>query len=183
MEIRSLSIPDVKLVIPKRFGDSRGFFMETWSLRTFEAQGIPDRFVQDNHSLSATVGTIRGIHYQKAPTAQAKLVRVVRGAVYDIAVDLRRGSPTFGQYVGETLSAENGHQLYVPIGFGHAFCTIEPDTEVVYKVSDYYSPADDGGYRWDDPTIGVTWPLNGAEPTISAKDATLPFLADQESPF
>jgi dTDP-4-dehydrorhamnose 3,5-epimerase len=140
-------------------------------------------FVQDNHSLSRVQGTLRGIHFQTPPHGQDKLVRCVRGRILDVAVDLRRGSPTFGHWVSLELSAENGRQLFVPIGFGHGFVTLEPDTEVIYKVTDYYAPECDGGIRWNDPAIGVDWQLAGAGPQLSAKDEKLPFLQDFESPF
>jgi dTDP-4-dehydrorhamnose 3,5-epimerase len=173
----------VKIVTPKRFGDARGWFSETYTERNFRALGLDYHFVQDNHSLSRVQGTLRGIHFQTPPHGQDKLVRCVRGRILDVAVDLRRGSPTFGHWVSLELSAENGRQLFVPIGFGHGFVTLEPDTEVIYKVTDYYAPECDGGIRWNDSAIGVDWQLAGAGPQLSAKDEKLPFLQDFESPF
>ena len=170
----------VKLLQPRRFGDERGWFSETFKERDF-----PDlaRFVQDNHSLSRAVGTLRGIHFQTPPHAQDKLVRSVRGSIFDVAVDLRRESPTYGKWVSAVLSAENGRQLLIPVGFGHAFLTLEPDTEVVYKVTDYYAPDNDGGVRWNDPEIGVEWPVPVIEAQLSAKDKVQPLLKDLASPF
>lgn len=183
MQITSLAIPDVKLVTPKRFGDVRGFFAETYKRDAFRAAGIDADFVQDNHSRSANIGTIRGLHFQTPPHAQAKYVICMRGAILDVAVDVRRSSPTYGQYVSAVLTAENGEGLFVPRGFAHAFCTLEPDCEVTYKVDSYYAPANDAGLRWDDPDIGIAWPLDGRAPTLSQKDAALPFLRDFQSPF
>ncbi len=173
----------VKLIRPRRIGDDRGWFSESWNARKFEALGIGAPFVQDNHSLSRPVGVLRGLHFQTPPHGQAKLVRCVRGRIWDVAADVRRGSPTFGRWVGAELSAENGCQLFVPVGFAHGFVTLEADTEVEYKVTDYYAPACDGGLRWDDPQLAIAWPLEGAEPTLSAKDARLPLLQDFDSPF
>lgn len=171
------------LLRPRRFGDDRGWFMETYSEAAAAVAGINDRFVQDNHSFSAFEGTIRGIHFQKGPHAQAKLVRCLRGAILDYAVDLRRGSPTYGQHVAAKLTAQGGEQLYVPIGYGHAFVTLGSDVEVAYKVSDVYAPDCDGGILWACPTIGIDWPLPAAGPTLSEKDKMLPTLADFDSPF
>lgn len=168
---------------PPRHVDTRGWFSETYVDRRWAESGVDVAFVQDNHSYSAPVGTIRGIHFQTPPHAQAKLVRCVRGSIVDYAVDLRVGSPTYGHHVAAELSAENGHQLFVPVGFGHAFVTLEPDTEVVYKVSDYYAPDCDGGLRWDCPTIGIDWPLPATGAVLSPKDELLPVLADFQSPF
>lgn len=173
----------VTLVKPRRFGDSRGWFSETYVDRRLAEEGILDRFVQDNESFSAQTGTIRGIHFQTAPHAQAKLVRCPRGRIIDYAVDLRAGSPTYGRHVAAELSGDNGHQLYVPVGFGHAFVTLEPDTLVSYKVTDYYAPECDGGVRWNCPQIGIEWPLQGGAPTLSDKDLILPTLAEFLSPF
>ena len=167
----------------KRFEDSRGWFSETYNDRVLRVHSIGCRFVQDNQSMSQKRGTIRGLHFQTPPMAQAKLVRVLRGAILDIAVDLRRSSPTFGQSVSAELSGENGHQLYVPIGFAHGFCTLEDRTEVLYKVSEYYSPAHEGGIRWDDPQLAVSWPIDAASIMVSAKDAKLPLLRQWTSPF
>jgi dTDP-4-dehydrorhamnose 3,5-epimerase len=174
----------VILVKPKRFGDDRGWFTETYNTRQFQKLGIDVRFVQDNHSLSHPPYVVRGIHFQHPPHGQDKLVRCIRGSIFDIAVDLRRGSPTYGNWVGTTLSADNGNQLFVPVGFGHAFVTLEANCEVVYKCSDLYAPESDGGIRWDDPTIHVSWPIPaGQSTTISPKDAMLPFLSGFDSPF
>ena len=158
MEIEALAIPDVKLIRPKRFGDARGFFSEVYSCAALAAAGIGMEFVQDNHSRSALVGTIRGLHFQTAPFGQDKLVRVTKGRILDVAVDLRRASPTYGKYVSAELSAENWTQILVPIGFAHGFCTLEPDTEVLYKVSNVYAPANDGGVMWNDPDLGIAEP-------------------------
>lgn len=173
----------VTLIKPRRFADDRGWFSETFVDRKWRELGVDAAFVQDNHSYSAHAGTIRGIHFQTPPHAQAKLVRCTRGRIMDYAVDLRAGSPTYGQHVWTELTADNGHQLFVPVGFGHAFITLEPDCEVVYKVSDYYSPENDGGVRWDCPDIAIEWPLDGRAPQLSAKDATLPTLSQFVSPF
>lgn len=174
----------VLVLSPRRFEDERGWFSEVYSERAFAGLAPGERFVQDNHSLSRPAYTLRGLHFQRPPRAQAKLVRCVRGAIYDVAVDIRAGSPTYGRWVGATLSADNGRQLFVPVGFAHGFLTLEPDSEVIYKVTDFYSPADDGGLAWSDPDIAVDWPLPaGAEPVLSPKDAALPRLAAFESPF
>lgn len=178
MDVVSTKIPDVKIITPKKFGDHRGFFSETYSRRAFADAGIDLEFVQDNHSLSASQGTVRGLHFQTPPHAQDKLVRCVRGAILDVAVDLRRSSPTFGQYVSAVISAENWAQILVPVGFGHGFVTLEPDTEVVYKVTDYYSPSHDAGIRWDDPALAVDWKVTPEQATLSDKDQKLPLLAD-----
>lgn len=173
----------VKLIKTRRFGDNRGWFSETYVDRRWRDQGVDAEFVQDNHSYSAAAGTIRGIHFQAPPHAQAKLVRCVRGRIMDYAVDLRTGSPTFAHHVSAELSAENGDQLFIPVGFGHAFVTLEPDCEVVYKVSDYYAPECDGGIHWNCPEIGIDWPLGGMEPSLSPKDSQLPLMSEFSSPF
>lgn len=183
MDIERLEIPDVLVVRPKRFGDHRGFFSETYSRRVLEQAGVSVEFVQDNHSLSAEPGTIRGLHFQIAPDAQDKLIRVVRGAILDVAVDIRRGSPTYGRHVARVLSAANWEQLFVPVGFAHGFCTIEPDTEVVYKVSAYYAPSSDRGLLWNDPALGIDWRLGGRAPILSDKDRAHPGLADLPAYF
>ena len=172
----------IPLIIPQRSSDRRGFFAETYSRQKYFEMGIDVEFVQDNHSLSRDVGTLRGLHFQAPPHAQGKLARCGRGSFFDVAVDIRRGSPTYGQWVGYELSAENGHQLYVPVGFAHGFVTLEPDSEIVYKCSDYYAPETEGLLRWDDPDIGIEWPLKG-HPTLSEKDAIAPLLKGFESPF
>lgn len=166
-----------------RHGDGRGFFAETYNQIAFQRSGIEAVFVQDNHSVSAHSGTVRGLHYQVAPHAQAKLVRCGRGSIFDVAVDLRAGSPTFGQWHGEVLSFENGKQLYIPEGFAHGFMTLESDTEIVYKCSDFYAPECEGAIRFDDPGIGIVWPDLGVVPTLSDKDARAPLLGDINSPF
>lgn len=176
----SLTIPDLMLVQPKRFGDTRGYFEETWNMRDLAQGGIDAVFVQDNHSLSAEKGTLRGLHYQAPPNAQDKLVRCTHGSIFDVAVDIRNGSPTYGQWLGVTLSAENGHQLFIPKGFLHGFVTLEPASEVQYKCSDYYTPDCDGSVRWDG--LGIDWPLTG-DPVLSAKDADAPAFSDFVSPF
>ncbi len=173
----------VTLIKTRRFGDDRGWFSETYSEAKMEALGVSNRFVQDNQSYSAFTGTVRGLHFQRPPHAQAKLVRCIRGSIVDYAVDLRRGSPTYGHWVSAVLSAENGDQLYIPVGFGHAFVTLEPDTEVAYKVSDVYAPDCDGGVIWSDPTIAIDWPLPETGAVLSDKDKILPTLADFDSPF
>jgi dTDP-4-dehydrorhamnose 3,5-epimerase len=178
-----LSIPDVVLIMARRFADSRGWFMESWKAPAFAELGVAAEFVQDNHSMSARRGTVRGLHFQSPPRAQAKLVRVLRGAIYDVAVDLRRGSPTYGQQCGATLTAAGGEQLFVPRGFAHGFCTLEDETEVAYKVDDVYAPECDGGLLWSDADIGVNWPCPAAEILVSDKDAKLPNFAGFHSPF
>ncbi|QIB34476.1 dTDP-4-dehydrorhamnose 3,5-epimerase [Ancylobacter pratisalsi] len=178
-----LAIPDVVLVQPKRHGDERGYFCETYKKSDFDAFGIDTVFVQDNESLSRHVGVVRGLHFQTPPFAQAKLVRAARGAIFDVAVDIRKGSPSFGQWVGATLSAARGEQLLVPHGFAHGFCTLEPDTLVVYKVDAPYAPANDAGILWDDPAIGITWPVAAEAAILSAKDRVQPRLQDYATPF
>ena len=172
----------VRLITPCRHGDARGWFTEVYSVPAFEQLGITCAFVQDNHSLSAPAFTLRGLHFQTPPRAQDKLVRCIRGRIYDVAVDIRAGSPTYGEWVGAELSAENGHQLFIPIGFAHGFVTLEHDCEVTYKCSDTYAPAQDGGIRWD--SVGIDWPIPpGAAPELSDKDKVQPTLADFASPF
>lgn len=174
----------VVLVRSKRFVDERGWFSETYNEKIFSQFGIKDRFVQDNHSLSVHPCTVRGLHFQAPPFSQAKLVRCLRGRIFDVAVDIRRASPTFGRWVSAELSAENGFQLYLPVGFAHGFVTLDPATEVIYKVSNVYSPDSDGGILWNDPQIGVEWPIaEGVIPTLSAKDERQPLLRDFDSPF
>ncbi|HEY0312465.1 MAG TPA: dTDP-4-dehydrorhamnose 3,5-epimerase [Allosphingosinicella sp.] len=181
--VRRLALPDLVEIVPQRFADRRGFFSETWSAPALAAEGIEVPFVQDNHSLSVEAGVVRGLHYQVPPAAQAKLVRVVRGAIFDVAVDIRHGSPTFGGWVGLVISAEAWNQILVPPGFAHGFMTIEPNTEVVYKVSAPYSPEHDRAIRWDDPAIGIDWPLEGRTPILSDKDRGAPLLADAPPVF
>lgn len=172
-----------RLIVPKRFVDQRGWFCETWNERRLAAEGLSIRFVQDNESCSARRGTIRGLHYQAPPHAQAKLVRAVRGRIYDVAVDVRRGSPTYGRFVGAELSDQNGHQLYIPAGFAHGFCSLDEQVQVAYKVSDFYAPECEGGIRFDDATIAIPWPVAPDLVCTSDKDARHPALADWESPF
>jgi dTDP-4-dehydrorhamnose 3,5-epimerase len=187
-----MSTNPVQLIHPKRIGDSRGWFTEVYAVPAFAALGIPCTFVQDNHSLSAPAFTMRGLHFQTPPRGQDKLVRCIRGRIFDVAVDVRKGSPTYGHWVGAELSAENGHQLFIPIGFAHGFVTLEPNCEVTYKCSDTYAPAHDGGIRWDDPGLiaaggsggGIAWPIPaGTAPELSGKDQAQPLLADFNSPF
>ena len=174
----SLVIPDVQLITPRRFADSRGWFTESWSRRTLDVA-----FCQDNMSLSAPRGTVRGLHFQKPPHAQAKLVSVLRGRILDVAVDIRVGSPTFGQHVAVELSAEEGNQLFVPRGFAHGFCTLEPDCMVMYKVDSFYAPESDAGLLWSDPALAINWPVSPDAAELSPKDQKLPRLADIMSPF
>ncbi|CAN7617004.1 dTDP-4-dehydrorhamnose 3,5-epimerase [Pararhizobium sp. LjRoot238] len=177
-ELRTFSLDGVLELTPRRYEDERGFFTETYNAACFAAKGIDTTFVQDNHSYSAKAGTLRGLHYQLPPRAQAKLVRVVRGGVFDVVIDLRRGSPTFAKWVGIELSAEKGNQILVPVGFAHGFVTLEPDTEVLYKVSDFYSPDHDRAVRFDDPEIAIDWSANIDRLVISAKDRNAPLLAN-----
>lgn len=182
LEARPLELAELIELTPRRFGDERGFFSEVWNHARFAEAGIPTQFVQDNVSLSRTKGVLRGLHFQMPPAAQAKLVRVSRGSIFDVGVDIRRSSPTFGRWAGVVLSAERWNQLYVPEGFAHGFVTLEDDTEVTYKVSALYSPEHDRSIRFDDPAIGIEWPLGG-EPVLSDKDAAAPLLADVETGF
>ena len=183
MEIERTALSDVVIVTPKRFGDDRGFFSEVFNAKTF-AEALGDfTFVQDNHSLSATPGTVRGLHYQTEPHAQGKLVRCARGRILDVAVDIRRASPTFGRHVAVELSAENWGQLWVPPGFAHGFCTLVPDCEVLYKVTGLYAPAHDFGIAWDDPDLGIAWPVAPGKAVLSAKDGKHPRLKDQAHVF
>jgi dTDP-4-dehydrorhamnose 3,5-epimerase len=182
MEFKETKLPGVKLLKPKRFGDHRGFFAETYSRRVYTGLGVDVEFVQDNHSLSAATGTVRGLHFQAPPHAQAKLVRCGRGAIFDVAVDIRRGSPTYGHWVGYELSAANGAQIFIPAGFAHGFTTLEPDSEIIYKCNDYYAPETEGALHWDDLAIGIDWPVTG-DAILSDKDAVAPLLADLDSPF
>jgi dTDP-4-dehydrorhamnose 3,5-epimerase len=177
-EVVATEIPDVKIITPRRFGDNRGFFSEVYNARAFHEAGIDLDFVQDNHSLSAAAGTLRGLHFQSAPFAQNKLVRVPRGKILDVAVDIRQSSPTYGRHVAVELSAENWRQLLVPIGFAHGFVTLEPDTEVIYKVTNYYSAANDLGIAWDDPGLAIDWHFPKDAVTLSDKDRKHPLLRD-----
>ena len=183
LPVEPLAIPDVLLVTPPRFADTRGYFTETYTKSKFAAAGIAVDFVQDNQSLSSARGTVRGLHFQLSPTPQSKLVRAVTGAVFDVAVDLRRGSPSYGRWCGATLTAGRGEQLFIPRGFAHAFCTLEPDTLVAYKVDGFYDKAAEGGLRWDDPDIAIRWPVPPEAVFVSDKDAVLPTLRDAAVPF
>jgi len=173
----------VRLLRTKRFGDDRGWFAETYSARRLAELGIDTAFVQDNQSLSRPAGVLRGLHFQRPPHAQAKLVRCLRGRIWDVAVDLRAGSPTYGRWTGLELSGDNGLQLYIPQGFAHGFLTLEPDCEVAYKASDVYAPSCEGGLAWDDPDLAIAWPLPVSPPILSEKDLALPAFADFRSPF
>lgn len=183
LEIRKLDLPDVLELKPRRFGDDRGFFAETYNRQRFHEHGVATDWIQDNQSFSAEAFTLRGLHYQEPPFAQDKLVRVLRGRILDVAVDIRRGSPTFGKWVSLELSADSFNQILVPAGFAHGFLTLEPDTEVFYKVSAPYSAAHDRSIRFDDPDIAIAWPLGGATPVLSAKDKDAPRLSQVETPF
>ena len=183
LEVTATAIPDVKVLLPKAFGDTRGSFSETYNAARFVALGIKLNFVQDNQSWSALSGTVRGLHFQCPPNAQDKLVRVIRGRALDVAVDLRRASPTYGKWVAEELSAQNRKQLLVPVGFAHGFCTLEPDTEVFYKVTAYYSPTHDLGIAWDDPDLAIAWPVTKDKVVLSDKDAKQPAFASLPAYF
>lgn len=183
MEIRETEIPEVKVLIPRRFSDERGSFCETWNARRMVENGLDFEFVQDNQSYSASVGTVRGLHYQSPPMAQAKLVRVVSGEILDVAVDVRRGSPTWGHWVAQRLSAERGDQMLIPRGFLHGFATLTPDTDVIYKCDGFYAPECDGAVRFDDEQLGIDWGIDANEVVLSAKDAAAPKFRDFESPF
>lgn len=183
MQIQKTRLQGVLILTPARHGDARGFFSESWSRRVMAGQGLDLDFVQDNHSLSMQVGTVRGLHYQAPPHAQDKLVRCGRGAILDVAVDFRAGSPTFGHWVAEELSAENGRQLLVPKGFLHGFATLLPESEIIYKCTDHYAPECDGAVRFDDPAIGIDWGFDTRGAVLSAKDAAAPLLAQVVSPF
>lgn len=183
MRVQNLDIPDVRLITPQRHGDRRGFFSEVYNRERLATAGIDIRFVQDNHSFSAQAGTIRGLHFQAPPFAQHKLIRVTRGAIFDVAVDLRKGSPTFGAHVHARLSAALWNQLFVPAGFAHGLMTLAPDTEIVYKVSCHYAPEWDRGLLWNDPSLAIPWPLGGNEAVLSERDRHHPTLAELDSPF
>lgn len=183
MRVEALNIPAVKMLAPGKHGDDRGFFSETYNKKALAASGVRLEFVQDNHSFSAAKGTVRGLHFQTPPYAQDKLVRVTRGAIFDVAVDLRRDSPTYGRHVSATLSAAAWNQILVPIGFAHGLMTLEPNTEVIYKVSDYFAPEHDHGLLWNDPALGIEWPLAEHEAILSDKDRAQPRFADFATPF
>jgi dTDP-4-dehydrorhamnose 3,5-epimerase len=176
-------IEGLLIITPRKFGDERGFFSETYNARALAEAGFERAFVQDNHSLSRQPGVVRGLHFQTPPFAQDKLVRVLKGAILDVAVDLRKASPTYGRHFAIELSADNWLQLLVPVGFAHGFCTLVPDTEVAYKVTDYYSPQSDAGLRWDDPDLAIDWPVGAAAAILSDKDRRQPGFAGFASPF
>ena len=182
LDVHSLAIPDVKLIRTPRFSDARGYFCETFQRADFAAQGLDNDFLQDNQSSSDRPGTVRGLHFQRPPFAQTKLVRVLRGSIFDVAVDLRRSSPSFGRHIAIKLSSEGNEQLLIPAGFAHGFCTLEPDTVVFYKVDQVYSAAHDGGVNWADPELGIEWPISAPEAILSEKDHRLPML-DDLAPF
>ncbi len=183
LDVKRLEIPDLLELTPRRFGDDRGFFAETFNRERMARAGIAIDWVQDNQSFSAEAFTLRGLHYQEPPFAQAKLVRVLSGRILDVAVDVRRGSPTFGRFASLELSAERFNQILVPVGFAHGFLTLEPETVVFYKVSAPYSGAHDRSIRFDDPALRIPWPLGGHQPVLSAKDAEAPSLAEADPPF
>ena len=177
MQVAETEIADVKLIKPVRHVDSRGFFSEVFKERELRKHGIDIHFVQDNHSLSASKGVVRGLHFQIAPFAQAKLLRVTTGSIFDVAVDIRRGSPSFGRHIAVVLSATEWNQIFIPEGFAHGYCTLEPDTEVIYKVSAYYSPAHDRGLLWNDPALDIAWPVSANEAMVSNRDRIHPVLS------
>ena len=179
MKITKVKIPDVLLIEPKLYGDERGFFFESYNKSLFKQYGIPLEFVQDNHVLSAR-GVLRGLHYQRGSKAQAKLVRVIRGSVFDVAVDIRKSSPTFGKHIAVTLRAADHQILYVPVGFAHGYCALEDGTEVLYKVSSLYSPPDEAGIVWNDPALAIQWPKLDADYKVSGKDSALPAFKELE---
>ena len=181
--VESLAIPDVKLITPVKHGDHRGYFSEVYNSRALAEAGVDLTFVQDNQSLSAERGTVRGLHFQSPPMEIAKLIRVLRGSIYDVAVDLRHGSPTFGRHVAVTLDAAGWQQLLVPAGFAHGFCTLEPNSEVFYKVTNYYAPPNDLGVRWNDPRFGIDWPVEDSEAVLSDKDRVQPMFAELPAYF
>lgn len=183
MRVEALAIADVKLIFPRKFQDPRGFFSETWNQDRFADAGIPGPFIQDNHAVSTVAGVMRGLHCQIGPNAQGKLVRCVRGAIFDVAIDVRRGSRTFGQYVGAEISAENWAQIWVPVGFLHAYCTLTADTEVIYKVDAPWDKAAERGVIWNDPDIGIKWPFAEQDVILSDKDKVLPRLRDLPTLF
>ncbi len=183
MEVIPQPISGVLVLRPKRFGDARGYFTESYNRRTLEAAGLKFDFLQDNVSLSAQPGTVRGLHFQSPPSAQTKLLNVLQGAIVDVVVDIRHGSPTFGKHVAVTLTAHNGLQLLVPRGFAHGFCTLVPDTMVQYKVDNYYDPKCDGGLLWNDPALGIAWPVSAENAVLAKKDNEHPKLADLPAYF
>lgn len=183
MQVETTDLAGVQILTPRRFGDARGWFSEVWNQQTLAAAGIEMRFVQDNHSYSRDTGTVRGLHFQAPPHAQAKLVRCARGRVFDVAVDIRKGSPTYGRWTGVELSAENGRQLLIPEGFLHGFMTREPDCEVLYKCTGFYAPDCEGSIRFDDPDIAIDWGMDAGRAVLSDKDAAAPPFRDLAPPF
>lgn len=183
IEFRRLDISDVVLFVPRRFEDARGWFAETYSASQFAELGIQNRFLQDNHAFSRQPGTVRGLHFQHPPAAQAKLVRALRGSIYDVAVDLRKKSSTYGKFVGMVLSAANGEQMFIPAGFAHGYCTLQPDTEVLYKVDQPYAPQLEEGIIWNDPDLAIAWPVESNAQHLSDKDLQLGRFRDFRSPF
>ena len=183
MDITTTKVPGVLVLKPRRFADVRGYFVETYNAQLFRQSGILVHFVQDNESFSLRKGTIRGLHFQLPPAVQVKLIRVLRGSIFDVAVDLRLESPTYGQWVTEQISAESGEQIFVPRGFGHGFCTLEPNTEVAYKVDSYYAPELESGVIWNDSTLNIPWPVGMNEAIVSEKDRKLRTFKDLASPF
>jgi len=183
MEISSTALKDILLIQPRRHGDHRGYFSETYKASALKEAGVDVTFIQDNHSYSAQKGVVRGLHFQAHPRAQAKLLRVVRGAILDVALDIRRASPTYGRHVAVELSAGNGTQIYVPVGFAHGFCTLTEDVEVLYKVTAEYAPAEEGGCLWSDPVLGIDWPVSPSEAVVSGRDAVWPTFGAFISPF
>jgi dTDP-4-dehydrorhamnose 3,5-epimerase len=183
MDVKSTRLPGVLLLRPRYFHDARGYFVETYNKRAAATAGVEADFVQDNQALSLRAGTVRALHFQVPPRSQAKLVRVLRGSIYDVAVDLRVGSPNYGGWVAERLTAKGGEQLFVPGGFAHGYCTLEPNTEVAYKVDEYYAPECEQGIIWNDPTLAIAWPAAATDVVLSDKDRALGFFADFVSPF
>jgi dTDP-4-dehydrorhamnose 3,5-epimerase len=183
MEVRKTRLPGVLVLKPRRFSDNRGFFVETYNERVFRAAGVVAAFTQDNQSMSVARGTVRGLHFQLPPEAQAKLMRVAAGRVYDVVVDLRAGSPAYGHWLAEELTAEGGEQVYIPAGLAHGFCTLEPMTQVAYKVDRPYAPQCDSGILWNDPQLAIAWPVKDSEATLSDKDRNMGSFAAFTSPF
>jgi dTDP-4-dehydrorhamnose 3,5-epimerase len=183
MQIETTRIAGVLVVTPKKFSDERGFFSETFRASALAAHGVTHPWVQDNHSMSGKGGVVRGLHFQSPPHAQAKLLRVVQGSILDVAVDIRKGSPTYGKHVAVELSEANWKQLYVPTGMAHGFCTLTDRAEVLYKTSNEYAPETEGGLMWNDPALGIAWPIAAAEATVNARDSGWPYLSALQSPF
>jgi dTDP-4-dehydrorhamnose 3,5-epimerase len=183
MLVKTTEISGILLLTPRFFNDARGYFVETYNARAVREAGLTAEFVQDNQALSLKRGTVRALHFQTPPHVQAKLVRVLRGSIYDVAVDLRAGSSSYGRWVASTLTAQGGEQIFVPRGFAHGYCTLEDNTEVAYKVDDYYAPGCERGIVWNDPTLKISWPVLRADAILSDKDPKLPRFADFASPF